>query len=95
MTFINYVEDIYAKLDKNLPGCPGGLLDVYCVLVLTTGVNTTNENVHDAWSVWCNIGNQTHKSLIPFSDLTSEIQELDSAYRDAIIQVARELHIAE
>jgi hypothetical protein len=52
--------------------------------------------VHDAWSVWRNKTDPDHRSLIPFDDLTPEVQQLDSKYREAIIETTRELrHQAE
>ena len=65
-----------------------GLLDVYTLLVLVKGKKCTNENVHDAWSIWQNNIDQEHRSLIPFKELTKEVQDLDSKYRDTIIKVS-------
>jgi hypothetical protein len=71
-----------------MPSCAVELLDVYALLVLIKGSDTTSENVHDAWSVWQNNVNPTHKSLVPFKALPKEIQELDDEYRDMIHYVA-------
>jgi hypothetical protein len=75
-------------LRKELPGIDEDLLDLYSLLVLVQGVNTTLRDVHDAWSVWKNPIRPDHKSLIPFGDLSPEVQELDRKYADAIITVA-------
>lgn len=69
----------------------GPLFRIYALLALTTGTATTSENVHDAWSVWhCEI-DENHRSLIPFNELSHEIQMMDDYWRDAIIEVAMDL----
>ena len=87
---MNYIEKIKQELDKelNMGEAYKGLLDVYALLVLTKGKECTNKNVHDAWSIWQNNIDKKHRSLIPFHELTKEVQDLDIKYRDAIIKVA-------
>lgn len=65
------------------------LLEVYALLVLVVGEDCTNKHVHDAWAVWSNILDSKHRSLIPFEQLTKEVQDLDEPYRQAIIKVAK------
>lgn len=87
----NYIEKVKALLDKELEMKTTdyrGLLDVYALLVLTVGVDCTNENIHDAWSVWQNYIDPTHRSLKPFDQLTKEVQDLDEPYREAVVKVA-------
>lgn len=61
----------------------------YAVLCLVVGENVTNEDVHDAWAAYEIVhGNAKHKSLIPFNELTEEVQALDEPYRDAITKRA-------
>ncbi len=61
----------------------------YAVLVLAKGTVTTSEDVHDAWSAWAAIRHDgKHRSLVPFEELTPEIQAYDDLYRDAIRSVA-------
>jgi len=84
MTEKNYVQPILEALTEALPGCDENLLDLYALLALVKGTKTTLEDVHDAWSVWRALGNPTHKSLIPFDQLTPEVQELDRKYMNAI-----------
>ena len=91
---MNYIEEIKEELsielDWGVEGEYEPLLDLYTCLVLTTGENTTLENVHDAWSVWKNAyGDGEHRSLKPFSELIKEVQELDRPYTEAIIKVAK------
>ncbi len=88
---VNYMENITNKLKNKLPDCPNDLLKFYTLLVLTTGKETTLENVHDAWSIWQNTINPEHRSLVPFKNLTKPVQELDELYCQAIIETANEL----
>ncbi len=89
---MNYINKIKDELEKELK-MKGtdyeDLLNVYALLVLTKGKNCTNEDVHDAWSVWQNKTMPEHRSLIPFGKLSKEVQDLDEPYRLAIIKVAR------
>ena len=94
---MNYIDelamDIYRRTsgDDNPAPVEMQLYRTYALLALTTGEATTNEHVHDAWSVWVATHRPEHRSLRPFAHLTPEVQELDTPYRDAIRAVAREL----
>jgi hypothetical protein len=88
----NYVAKIVQRLDEELPGNDPELIDLYVLLVMTKGVNTTLADVHEAWGIWKNRINPLHKSLIPFDSLTVEVQELDRKYMDGIHTVAREIY---
>ena len=87
---MNYIVEVKKRLHEalNMEEAYLGLLDVYALLVFTKGKDCTSEDVHDAWSIWQNRTQPDHKSLIPFNELTKEVQELDDQYRDAIIKVA-------
>ena len=88
----NYIEEVKDMLESELKmrGTDyEGLLDVYGLLVLTVGENCTNKHIHDAWSIWQNRTEPTHKSLKPFNELTKEVQDLDELYRQAVIKVAK------
>lgn len=61
-----------------------GLLDLYTLLLLTKGLKVTEKDVHEAWAIYTNQINSRHKSLIPFEDLTKEVQNLDTPYTEAI-----------
>jgi hypothetical protein len=86
--WVNYVERAYDLLLTELPELNGHLADFYVLLVLTRGVNTTNRDVHDAWSVWAELTYTSHESLVPYQELSEEKQQLDTKYRDAIIRVS-------
>lgn len=89
---VNYIQRIQELLDAelNMKGTEyEGLLGVYALLVFTVGKNCTNEHIHDAWSIWQSKTEPEHRSLVPFGDLTEEVQNLDIPYRDAVIKVAK------
>lgn len=65
------------------------LVRLYALLVLTTGMATTTEHVHDARSVFADDRDDTDPDLVPFDQLTPENQRRDDRHRDLIRQVAR------
>jgi hypothetical protein len=67
------------------------LAGLYALLALTKGVETTLEDVHDAWAVWTATvrGRPDHRSLVPFDELDRETQEMDRIYMDGIHRAAR------
>jgi hypothetical protein len=88
-------EKIYRTVEgRNAPPIP--LTDLplyrtYAVLARAKGRETTLEDVHDAWSAWMAGIMSDHRSLIPFAELTREVQEMDRPYMQAIHDVVREL----
>ncbi len=91
---MNYIQNIQNLLEKELKmrGTPyEGLLETYGLLVLIVGENCTNENIHDAWSIWQNKTQPNHKSLKWFNKLTKGVQDLDEPYRQAVIKVSKTL----
>ena len=91
----NYIEeiafDVFRASGKtgDMPESELALWVNYAVLVLTKGTDTTSADVHEAWSAWATVHhNGEHRSLIPFNQLTPEIQAYDDLYRDAIHQVS-------
>lgn len=93
MDSVTYVDDARDLLEKKLSGLDGPLLDLYALLALTFGEDTSSEHVHDAWSVWRSRTRPDHRSLVPFVKLTPEVQKLDEKYRDAIRETAAELKL--
>lgn len=86
---MNYVQKAEELLKERMPAIDSALLPLYTLLVFTQGENVTREHVHDAWACWRNQTNPDHKSLIPFDQLTPEIQDLDQRYTDFIAEVAQ------
>lgn len=87
---MNYVEEVRELLSKKIK-VNNNLLNLYSLLVLTKGENVTLEDVHDAWSLDKNRTFPEHKSLIPFKELSYEVQQKDFPYVKAIREVAREI----
>ncbi len=85
----NYVQAVLDRLNQASPGLDPDLAQLYALLALVKGVDTTLEDVHDAWALWRNATNPQHKSLVPFDELTLEVQELDREYMDAIHKAAQ------
>lgn len=87
---MNYIQQARDILSKKID-VEDDLLDLYALLALSLRETVSLEAVHDAWAVWKNKTNPSHKSLIPFSALTPEVQELDREYANAIRETAREI----
>jgi hypothetical protein len=85
---LNYLDDLANEIGLLLPSCPEDLLRLYALLALTVGEYVTLENVHDAWSAWRAVSKPDHPSLVPFAELSPEVQALDAPYAEAIRQVA-------
>lgn len=89
---MNYVQEVQELLEEELKmrGTEyEGLLEVYGLLVLTSGDRCTKEDIHDAWSTWQNLTMPRHRSLIPFRELSVEVQDLDEEYRQAVVKVSK------
>jgi hypothetical protein len=86
----NYIQQVKAELAELLPNLSGKpeLLSAYAQLALTTGMDTTMENVHDAWSVVTDAARPDHAAIVPFEDLDHQTQERDRKYMEAIYAVA-------
>ncbi|WP_405558940.1 hypothetical protein OHV08_33910 [Streptomyces canus] len=85
---MTYVDDIKARLAERIPGQPPALLDLYALLALSQGVNTSLAHVHDAWALWRSRTHSSHPSILPFDELTADVQALDEPYAAAIRDAA-------
>lgn len=72
------------KVNKNL-------LELYTLLILVKGEDTTLSDVHDAWSIDKNRTFPKHWSIVPFEKLSKETQEKDQYYLDIIKSVSRKI----
>jgi hypothetical protein len=75
------------------PGDDQSLFLGYAVLMRAKGTETTTSDVHDAWVAWMLSRGQDHHALVPFEDLSADVQALDQAYADAIHAAARQYEI--
>jgi hypothetical protein len=67
------------------------LIDLYTLLVLVRGEETTLEDVHEAWAVWRSRTRPDHPSIVPFEELEKDVQEMDRPYVEAIRAAAKQL----
>jgi hypothetical protein len=89
LTDMNYVEKVRSQLRIELEGLDKELLELYTLLGVMLGTEVAKDYVHDAWSVWQNRKNPEHKSLVPFEELSPQIQDLDTKYVEAIIRAVK------
>ena len=92
-TYIHKVIDkISSKFRTEYSSLSDIFIPFYAQLVLTalvSDVDITDEVVHDAWSVaiYNRDDSEIHKSMIPFSSLTKEVQDLDNPYTEKLNEV--------
>lgn len=90
MNKTTYIDKVREKLKQKIH-VNNRLLDLYTLLVLTLGTETTLEDVHDAWAIDKNFTFHDHKSIVPFKELSREVQDLDGKYVKAIWETALEI----
>lgn len=96
MSDLNYLEADAALIVECLPEGIGDeiteeqlpLFCNYALLMRAKGAGTQLEDVHDAWSAWASAARPDHPALVPFGELTPEIQALDQPFLDAIREAA-------
>ena len=93
---MNYIDRIASDLatecgDDDPTDTEKLLYRFYALLVLSRGADTTARDVHDAWAAWQTGLFSKHRSIVPFEELTPEVQALDDKYVDAIHAVAGRL----
>jgi hypothetical protein len=90
---VTYVQEVRERLKVALPELREErnrvLLDLYALLVLVRGEWTTPKQVHDAWSFHASRTRPDHPAIVPFGELSSEVQDLDVSYAVAIRNVAK------
>lgn len=84
-------EAVRAELPPEHRDGDSGLFLLYALLARTKGEATTAADVHDAWAAWKAIGGDAHESLVPFSDLSAEVQDRDLPFLRAIHAVSRQI----
>jgi hypothetical protein len=92
---MTYVEKIMDEIAEAHPKLDRELLKNYAQLALTTGPATTAENVHDAWVLWKLDIRPDHWYIVPFSQLTPEVQAMDEEYAVTIRRVAEALDLGK
>lgn len=89
---MNYVETIRKGIAEQMPDADTKLIDLYALLGVVFGSAVNEEDVHNAWSVWQNEKDGTHRSLIPFDDLSADIQALYTKYVEIIRNAVEATH---
>jgi hypothetical protein len=93
----NYIDEIASRIRARIDPIelPDTGLDQlfasYALLALSKGLEVSNEDVHDAWSVWATQFDPGNSSLVPFDELSAESQAQDTIFRDAIRETASQL----
>lgn len=87
----DYISELASKIRAHVPAnrCPDEphrdrLFRLYAVLAMGKGIDTTAEDVHNAWVAWMVEIDAEHPSLRPFSQLGDEDQEQDAPFLEAI-----------
>lgn len=95
---ITYIDKVVDAVSKETGLKSSYLTRVYALLVLTKGEDITLKDVHDAWAMDMNFRKQTnycygheHRSIVPFNELSKEVQDKDQVYVDALKRVAKRL----
>lgn len=65
------------------------LYRIYAVLALAKGVETTSEDVHNAWVAWMGERDPEHEALRRFDELDASDKAQDEPFVRAIHAVAR------
>jgi hypothetical protein len=88
---LNYVETVRSQIAKVLPDEKyEDLVDLYTLLALIFGSSVTEEDVHNAWSVWKNNNDPDHRSIVGFRLLPVQDQVRDTKYVEIIREAVAE-----
>lgn len=92
---MNYIDEVKAEFSKH---CQMGkaMTELYALLALVKGEETTLADVHDAWAMnmnknWDREQFGEHYSMVPFEQLKPETAAKDQKFVDAIHATARAL----
>ncbi|PTL60056.1 DUF7701 domain-containing protein [Paraconexibacter algicola] len=95
---MTYIDRIATEIENRVPsevmpdGDTGLLFRIYAVLLLAKGEQVTDEDVHNAWSVWMQENQGDHPALRPFSELDASARESDEPFVAAIRAAWREVN---
>lgn len=91
----NYVQQMIDRINQELPGLEPELAELYALLGLVLGDRVSPRDVHDAWAIWRNRTKPDHRSLVPFEELSLDVQELDQKYVEGFRRAATSIKTAE
>ncbi len=90
-----YLDDVADAIRANLPTGTevpedsDSLFVLYAVLLRVKGAEVSEEDVHDAWVAWMLSRGDTHKAMVPFSELDQGVRAEDAPFAEAIRRAAR------
>lgn len=88
---MTYMDALARNIRSNVPpevGVPedsGALFWLYALLARVKGSEVSNSDVHDAWTLWMRMRGEDHPSMVPFEDLSPDVQAEDAPFRRAIL----------
>ena len=90
-TYIERMADLVASACGDLSPDENDkrLYRIYALLAFAKGETTTMEDVHDAWAAWRTDTFAAHPAIVPFDELSLDVQELDRPYLEAIHSACR------
>lgn len=88
---MTYIHTARQALTTHVPATNSKQFDLYLLLTLVKGAHVTLQNVHDAWAIAEHHTNPNHPSLVPFNQLTPDLQTLDQPYANAITAARMDL----
>jgi hypothetical protein len=62
---------------------------IYATLMFAKGEAVTAEDVHNAWAAWATHVGKVSKALVPFDQLSADMQAQDQPFVDAIVAAAQ------
>lgn len=96
-----YLREIANVIRSHVPSgkIPDGDSDtlflLYAVLLRVKGVTVSRSDVHDAWSTWMMRQDEEHASLVPYEQLTDDVQVEDEIFAEAIRKASVDLQGVE
>lgn len=93
----SYLDQIAAEIrrtadpDAAFPNEDLPLYRIYAVLLLVKGHDVTAEDVHNAWAAWASEHEPENRNLLPFKELSLNVQRKDELYVEVIHQVAERI----
>ena len=93
---LNYIDELATAIRAHVDPAilPRSDVDrlfrIYAALALAKGADVTAEDIHDAWAAWECDRKPNSPSIVPFKQLTPEIQQSDEPFVEAIRYVVRD-----
>ena len=92
---MTYLDDDAALIRQNVPpdtevpDDSDRLFRLYAIVLRAKGLNATAADVHNAWAAWQQELDPDHDALLPYDDLSPDVQAEDRPFLAAIHAAAR------